>query len=219
MMNWFSKWFKKKRISDLTEEDYLNLGAKLVGVLSVSIEPDIPSVNCLKTLAKNWNLHAKERTIDLEIFLFHKFLLVQSLPLQEASPIVSSNVLWGFYAALEVIMKDHKSPLYVSQFIRSRIKTNPEELAKLEKVWVTRAKYYEEPFELDLQEWLEKGKGKGHVPWERTITRFMSFLRKSSGETNEAMRATDGFMPACVAVTVTFGSIYCKQCADIISDT
>ena len=229
-MSWFSKWFsKKKQFSDLTEEDFLMLGAKLVGVFSAGIEPDVPSVTCLKTLAKNWAPDATENKIDWEVFFLHKFLLVHSLPLRDVSPIVSRPVLGGFYAALEAIIKeteiketeikDTECALFVSQFIQSRINTDSEEvLAKLEKAWMTRTKAYEEPFELDHQEWLEKGKGKGHLPWKRTMIRFMTILRKPTEKTVEEMKGIDGFVTATLTVGLTFAA-YTKQTLDAILDT
>ena len=215
-MNWFTKWFRKRRTSGLTEEDYIHLGAKLVGLLSASLESDVPTVECLKRLARNWNPQAKKRVVDLEVFFLHKFLLVQAVALG-SSPIVSNNVLWGFYTALEVIIKDHQSPLYVSEFIRSRVETSSEGLEKLERVWLARSKQYEELFALDLKEYSEHRPG--HLPWKRTITRFMVILRKPSGETNEALRETEGFIQATVAVATTFAGIYCKNATELISST
>lgn len=205
-MNWFTKWFeKKKRLADFTEEDCLRLGARLVVVLSVSIEPDVTTVKLLKDEAKKWAPDLPEVKIELEIFLFHKFLLVQALP-------PSQKILGAFYKALDEIMTHPESPLYVSRFIQARIKTSPEALATFEQGWITRAKYYEGPFEQDNHEWLEKGKSEGYIPWQRTLLAFLSLLRKPTER--EALKVTS--IMTRVVISTTFAG-YLKQSTDIIT--
>ena len=200
-------------VSPPVEIDYARLGGSLVGLLSVSLEPDgLYSVESLKRLARDWQPLADEKTIDREVFFFHMFLLIQACA--EASPnqSVINRVVAAFYASLEqALVGDIQSPLYVTEFIRSHIGTDPDTLAELRSLWVTRAQQYEAPFGLDLEDYLESRPG--HLPWKRLILRFMQTFREP--QLQDIWREATESVPASVAVTLTFG-LYSEKATEII---
>ena len=127
---------------------------------------------------------------------------------------IINRVVSTFYASLDqLLVGDIEPPLYVTEFIRSRIGDNPDTLAELESLWVTRAHQYEAPFALDLEEYFENRPG--HLPWKKLILRFMQNFREPSGELHDILLEAEGSVPACVAVALTFG-FYSEKASEII---
>ena len=82
-------------------------------------------------------------------------------------------------AALDLVLaRSNQSPLYVSEYIRSRVGDDLDTLAALERLWVARAQQYDEPFTLDLEEYFENRPW--HLPWKRLIVRFIQNFRETS---------------------------------------
>ncbi|HKC96353.1 MAG TPA: hypothetical protein VKB81_20260, partial [Nitrospira sp.] len=77
--------------------DYLALGRQLAGLLGSSLEG--PSGEALKELARAYDPSANESRISAEVFLFHKYLIVQTcvgmFPEAEVE-----RVIGGLFAAL-----------------------------------------------------------------------------------------------------------------------
>ena len=145
VMKYWRKWFTKGRASTPVEIDYARLGRELVHLLSESLQGE--SADALKRLVRTWQPLADEKIIDLEVFLFHKFLLVQACAGSSIPQSVSDRVIATFYESLAQVGRggDTQSP----------VGTEANTLASLERLWVTRAHQYEEPFALDLEEYFE----------------------------------------------------------------
>lgn len=207
VMKWWEKWFTKEQTS--MPVDYDSLGKELVGLLSESLKAE--SVDALKKLAQAWQPLADERSIDREVFILHKFLLVQAcacvLSAPEVPESVIKKVVTAFYAPLNAILGgDIQPPLYVTEYIRSRIGADGDTLSAMEKLWVTRASQYDEPFTLDREEYFENRPG--HLPWKRLIVRFMQNLKETSNPLHEILMEAPGSVSASIAVAMTFGEYY-----------
>lgn len=172
MKSW-RKWFTQGTVSRSVEIDYACLGRELVQLLSGGLQS--ASADSLKRLVQIWQPIADEKTIDLEVFLFHKFLLVQACAGPSISQSISDRVIAAFYASLEQVGRggDTQPPFGIEA----------DTLASLERLWVTRANQYEEPFALDLKEFSENRPG--HLPWSRLIVRFMRNFREPSGQVHD----------------------------------
>jgi hypothetical protein len=207
VMKWWGKWFTKGQTSMLV--DYDSLGRGLVGLLSESLKAE--SVDALERLARAWQPLADERSIDREIFVLHKFLLVQAcigvLSAPEVQQSVINKVFAAFYASLDAILVgDIQPPLYVTEYIRSRIGADADALSELEKLWVIRAPQYDEPFALDREEYFENRPG--HLPWKRLIVRFMQNFKETPDPLHDILLEAPGSVSASIAVAMTFGEYY-----------
>ena len=208
-MAWWSKWLKPWLTSQRTtpEVDY-NLGGRLVGHLSAIFRS--PSVDALRNLPKACDPSSDENTIDIEIFFFHNFLVVQTCAGFFPQGVVNWSVA-AFYKALEVVLTeddDTKAQPYVAQFIRRRMATTNYTLAVLDKVWRIRAGNYEEPFQLDVQELSDEEflkKHPMHISFKRMILQFSQKFR----QTSDAAKGFDALpleaVGACIAVAAVFG--------------
>ena len=207
VMKWWRKWLTKGRAS--MSVDYARLGRELVGLLLGSLEYDgFGSAKSLEKLARDWQPLADEKTIDREILLFHKFLLVQACAGTSISQSVSDRVIAAFYESLDQVGRggDTQPPFG----------TEADTLASLERLWVIRANQYEEPFALDLEEFSEHRPG--HVPWSRLIVRFMRNFREPSGQVHDMhdiLREVPESVRARVTVNVTF-VLYFENATEII---
>lgn len=157
-----------------------DLGRRLVGCLSAILRSS--SVDALRTLARACEPSCDERTIDLEVFFFHRFLVVQSCAVV-FSQSVMNRAAAAFYKALEVLLTedDVEAQSYDAQFIRRRISTTDTTLTELEKVWVVRAREYEEPFYLDADEFLDeefRKKAPGAPPIQKDGNQIQSQSRR-----------------------------------------
>lgn len=206
-MTWWKQWFTRRQTSVEVDDD---LGRRLVGCLSAILRSS--SVDALRTLARAREPSCDERTIDLEVFFFHRFLVVQSCAVV-FSQSVMNRAAAALYKGLEVLLTedDVGAQSYDAQFIRRWISTTGITLAELEKVWVVRAREYEEPFYLDADEFLHeefRKKHPGHLPYKRMVTRFSH----NFGEASDAAKGFDALpseaVNACVQVGGAFGVLF-----------
>lgn len=152
------------------EVDYARLGRELVGLLLGSLEYDgFGSAKSLERLARDWQPLADEKTIDQEVLLFHKFLLVQACAGSSSHQSILDSVITALYTSLDQVLVEDT--------------VDAGTLAELERLWVIRANQYEEPFALDLEEFSEHRPG--HLPWSRLIVRFMRNFREPSDQSHD----------------------------------
>jgi hypothetical protein len=80
-----------------TPVDYLGLGRQLAGLLGESLEG--VSADAMKELARAYDPSATEARISAEVFIFHKYLIVQACV--GAFPVSHvERVVGGLFAAL-----------------------------------------------------------------------------------------------------------------------
>jgi len=139
--------------------DYLGIGRQLAGLLGSSLEG--PSGEALKELARAYDPSANEARISAEVFLFHKYLIVQTcvgmFPEAEVE-----RVIGGLFAALN----ERATGLEFSQ----------ERQDAMEQMWQMRAKQFDQPFTQDREHFLDEA-GDG-VFWKRSITQFCQNVRE-----------------------------------------
>ncbi len=140
-------------------DEYLSLGRQLAGLLGSCL--DGASAEALKDLARAYDPCANEARIAAEIFLLHKYLLVQAcigvFPEDHAERVVG-----GLFAALN----EKASGLEFSR----------ERQDAMEQMWVMRAKQFDQPFTQDRQQYLKEGRLA--IAWKRTVTRFCLNVRE-----------------------------------------
>jgi hypothetical protein len=167
----------------------LDVGGRLVGCQAGILRASL--VDALRNLARACEPSCDERTIDLEVFFLHKALVVQSCVAVFPQSVINRAVA-SFYEALEVLLtEDAEAQSYVTRFIRQIISTPATTLAVLEKVWTLRAREYEEPFDLDIEEFLDEGFHKKYsmvIPFKRMVTRFS----QNFGEVSDSPKGFDG---------------------------
>jgi hypothetical protein len=133
--------------------DYLRLGRQLAGLLGSSL--DGSSGAALKELARAYDPSANESRINAEVFLFHKYLLVQAcvgvFPTAQVE-----QVIGGFFAALNERA--------------TRLEFSLERQQAMEQMWQMRAKQFDASFTRDREHFLDEG-GDG-VFWKQSITQF-----------------------------------------------
>lgn len=138
--------------------DYLNIGRQLARMLGASL--DGPSGDALKELARAYDPTANEARISAEVFLFHKYLIVQTcvgmFPKSQVERIVG-----GLFA----VLNERAAGLDVSE----------ERQAAMEQMWQMRAKQFDQPFAVDREHFLEEGSD--GVYWKRSIAQFCQNVR------------------------------------------
>jgi hypothetical protein len=149
----------------LNQTEYLGLGRQLASLLGSCLEG--ASGDGLRELARAYDPSANEARISAEVFLFHKYLLMQScigvFPESEADHIVG-----GLFAALN----ERASGLEFS----------PERQTAMEDMWRQRAAQFDRPFSLDRVQFLDEGSGSIH--WKQTIGRFCQNVREIENPPN-----------------------------------
>ena len=139
--------------------DYLGIGRQLASLLGSSLEG--PSGEALKELARAYDPSANEARISAEVFLFHKYLIVQTcvgmFPEAEVE-----RVIGGLFAALN----ERATGLEFSQ----------DRQDAMEQMWQMRAKQFDQPFNEDRDHFLEEGSD--GVFWKRSITQFCKNVRE-----------------------------------------
>lgn len=139
--------------------DYLDLGRQLAGLLGSSLEG--PSGDALKELARAYDPTANESRISAEVFLFHKYLIVQTcvgmFPQTEVE-----RVIGGLFAALNERM--------------TGLDFSRERQDAMEQMWQMRAKQFDRPFNEDREHFLDEG-GDG-IYWKQSINRFCQNVRE-----------------------------------------
>ena len=143
----------------LPQAEYLGLGRQLAYLLGSCLEG--ASGAGLRELARVYDPSANEARISAEVFLFHKYLLMQScigvFPESEVDHIVG-----GLFAALN----ERATGLELSA----------ERQMAMENMWQERAAQFDQPFSLDRVEFLDEGSGPIH--WKQTIGRFCQNVRE-----------------------------------------
>ena len=139
--------------------DYLGLGRQLAVLLGTSLEG--PSGDALKELARAYDPSANEARISAEVFLFHKYLIVQSCVGMFPESQVE-RVIGGLFAALN----EKATGLEFSQ----------ERQDAMEQMWQMRAKQFDRPFTEDREHFLNEGSD--GVFWKRSLTRFCQNVRE-----------------------------------------
>lgn len=186
-MTWWKRWFKTGKATTLV--DYSRLGSQLVRLLGETLKSE--SADALEKLARACEPSADEGKIASEVLYFHRFLLVQACA--GAFPqSVTNRVVSEFNVALRESS--------------SRLQIDSDTFAEMERLWVTRAHQYDEPFAGDLEQYLEKPPG--HLPWKRTIARFSQNFRDAHDSLDIFETHTSPSVQASIAVAITFGSLF-----------
>ena len=149
----------------LLPAEYLGLGRQLARLLGSCLEG--ASGDELRELARAYDPSANEARISAEVFLFHKYLLMQAcvgvFPESETDHIVG-----GLFAALN----ERASGLEFS----------PERQQAMEDMWQQRAAKFDQSFSQDRVEYLDEGSGPIH--WKQTIGRFCQNVREIDNPPN-----------------------------------
>lgn len=139
--------------------DYMGMGRQLAGLLGESLEGD--SADALKELARAYDPTANEARISAEVFLFHKYLIVQAcVGVFPESHI--ERVIGGLFAALN----EKASGLEFSR----------ERQDAMEQMWQMRAKQFDAPFTLDREHFLDESSD--GVFWKQSIAQFCQNVRE-----------------------------------------
>ncbi|HSN04789.1 MAG TPA: hypothetical protein VLS44_07380 [Nitrospira sp.] len=137
----------------LSNTEYLSLGRQIARLLGAALEG--ASAEALRELARAYDPSANDARINAEVFLFHKFLLMQAcvgvFPESHVDHIVG-----GFVAALNEQAKG--------------LEMTPERQGAMEQMWQLRAGQFEGPFSNDRAHFLDEAPGAYH--WKQTISRF-----------------------------------------------
>ncbi|HSQ50339.1 MAG TPA: hypothetical protein VLL94_03640 [Nitrospiraceae bacterium] len=156
----------------LPQAEYLGIGRQLARLLGSCLEG--ASGDELRELARVYDPSANEARISAEVFLFHKYLLMQAcvgvFPTSEVDYVVG-----GLFAALN----ERASGLEFSS----------ERQTAMEQMWQERAAQFDQPFSQDREEFLNEGSGPTH--WKQTIGRFCQNVRQIDNPPN-IWAGTDG---------------------------
>jgi hypothetical protein len=147
---------RKKRASmtqAATPVDYLGLGRQLAGLLGASLED--ASADAMKELARAYDPSATEARISAEVFIFHKYLIVQACVGAFPESHVE-RVVGGLFAALN----EKATGLEFSQ----------ERQNAMEQMWQMRATQFDAPFTKDREHFLDEAADPTY--WKQSITRF-----------------------------------------------
>jgi hypothetical protein len=143
----------------LSNGEYLNLGRQLARLLGFCLEG--ASGDMLRELARAYDPSANDARISAEVFLFHKYLLMQAcvgvFPTSEVD-----HVVGGLFAALN----ERASGMEFSH----------ERQQAMERMWQERAVQFDQPFSQDRVVFLDEGSGPIH--WKQTIGRFCQNVRE-----------------------------------------
>ncbi len=142
-----------------TPTDYLQLGRQLALLLGTSLEG--PSGEALKELARAYDPSANESRISAEVFLFHKYLIVQSCVGMFPESQVE-RVVGGLFAALN----ERAAGMDFSR----------ERRDAMEQMWLMRAKQFDQPFTRDREDFLH-APGDG-IYWKQSLTQFCRNVRE-----------------------------------------
>jgi hypothetical protein len=149
---------KENAMMLLSKVEYLNIGRQIARLLGSSLEG--ASADVLRELALAHDPSANDARISAEVFLFHKYLLMQAcvgvFPTSEVDYVVG-----GLCAALN----ERASGLELST----------ERQQGMEQMWQQRAAQFDQSFSQDRIEFLDEGSGPIH--WKQTIGRFCQNVR------------------------------------------
>jgi hypothetical protein len=168
----------------LSNVEYLNLGRQIAGLLGSSLEG--ASADALRELARAYDPSASAARITAEVFLFHKYLLMQAcvgvFPTSEVDYVVG-----GLGAAL------------IER--ASGMEFSAERQQAMEQMWQQRAAQFDQPFSQDRVEILDEGSGPLH--WKQTIGRFCQNVREVDSPPNIWAGADGPSHAASRSVTAT----------------
>ncbi len=139
--------------------DYLGIGRQLAVLLGSSLEG--PSGEALRELARAYDPSANESRISAEVFLFHKYLIVQTCVGMFPEAQVE-RVIGGLFAALN----ERATGLEFSQ----------ERQNAMEQMWQMRAKQFDRPFTQDREHFLDESSD--GIYWKQSISRFCQNVRE-----------------------------------------
>ena len=149
----------------LPQAEYFGLGRQLAHLLGSCLEG--ASGDLLRELARAYDPSADEARISAEVFLFHRYLLMQScvrvFPKAEVDHIVG-----GLCAALNERANGLEFSLDRQQ--------------AMERMWQLRAAQFDRPFSQDRVQFLDEGSSPLH--WRQTIVRFCQNVREIENPPN-----------------------------------
>ena len=149
----------------LPQAEYLGIGRQLAHLLGSCLEG--ASGDLLRELARAYDPTANEARISAEVFLVHKYLLIQScvgvFPESEVDHIVG-----GLFAALNERANG--------------MEFSPERQKAMEQMWQLRVAQFDQPFSEDRADFLHEGSGQIH--WKQTIARFCQNVREVDNPPN-----------------------------------
>lgn len=137
----------------LPQAEYLGLGRQLARLLGSCLEG--ASGDALGELARAYDPSATEARISAEVFIFHKYLIVQACVGAFPESHVE-RVIGGLFAALN----EKATGLEFSQ----------ERQNAMEQMWQMRAKQFDAPFTNDREHFLDEAADPTY--WKQSITRF-----------------------------------------------
>ncbi|MBH0202695.1 MAG: hypothetical protein HP496_10495 [Nitrospira sp.] len=156
----------------LTNAEYLDLGRRIMPLLGSALGG--PSAEALRELARVYAPSADDSHISAEVFLFHKYLLMQAcvgvFPQAQVDHIVG-----GLFAALN----ERASGLGLGM----------DRQRAMEEMWQQRAGQFDRPFSQDRGQVL--GEGAGPAYWKQMIGRFCQNVHKMA-DPPDIWSGTDG---------------------------
>ncbi|QPD03374.1 MAG: hypothetical protein Nkreftii_001148 [Candidatus Nitrospira kreftii] len=140
-------------MTQLTKAEYLGLGRRIMPLLGSALCG--PSADALRELARAYDPSADDSRIGAEVFLFHKYLLMQACVgvFPEAHV---DHIVGGLFAALSERA--------------SGLELGPDRQQAMDEMWRLRAGQFDEPFSQDRVQLLDEASGPIH--WKQTISRF-----------------------------------------------
>jgi hypothetical protein len=140
-------------MTQLTNAEYLGLGRRIMPLLGSALCG--PSAEALRELARAYDPSADDSRIGAEVFLFHKYLLMQACVgvFPEAH---IDHIVGGLFAALNERA--------------SGLELGPERQQAMEEMWRLRAGQFDGPFSQDHVQLLDEESGA--IYWKQTIGQF-----------------------------------------------
>lgn len=133
--------------------DYIGLGRQLASLLGASLEG--ASADAMKELARVYDPSASEARISAEVFIFHKYLIVQACVGAFPESHVE-RVIGGFFA----VLNEKAAGLALSS----------ERQMAMEQMWQTRAQQFDTPFRNDRARVFDEAADPAY--WKQSIARF-----------------------------------------------
>ncbi len=143
----------------LSNVEYLGLGRQISRLLGSSLEG--ASADALRELALAYDPSANDARISAEVFLFHKFLVMQACVGVFPESHVE-HVVGGFFAALNEKMNG--------------LELGSDRQQAMEQMWQLRAGQFEQPFSNDRTQFLDARPDASH--WKQTISRFCQNVKE-----------------------------------------
>lgn len=140
-------------MTQLTKAEYLGLGRRIMPLLGSALCG--PSAEALRELARAYDPSADDSRIGAEVFLFHKYLLMQACVgvFPEAHV---DHIVGGLFAALNERA--------------SGLELGPDRQQAMDEMWRLRAGQFDGPFSQDRVQLLDEESGPIH--WKQTISQF-----------------------------------------------